>query len=94
MENLINEYLYLYVEIENNYKLDIIIVVLDNMIRGEIIVVFNLVLVFGKIIKNDDLKLDVKLYLEMKNWLDDNIIYIGKFENIVEEILDILSIKE
>ncbi len=30
----------------------------------------------------------------MKNWSDDNIIYIGKPENTAEEILDILSIKE
>ncbi len=30
----------------------------------------------------------------MKNWSDDNIIYIGKPENTAEEILDILSTKE
>ncbi|PBI10756.1 cellulose biosynthesis cyclic di-GMP-binding regulatory protein BcsB [Clostridioides difficile] len=94
VENSINEYPYPYAEIENNHKLDTTIVVPDNMTRGETTAVFNLASAFGKITKNDDLKLDVKLYSEMKNWSDDNIIYIGKPENTAEEILDILSIKE
>lgn len=94
VENSINEYPYPYAEIENNHKLDTTIVVPDNMTRGQTTAVFNLASAFGKITKNDVLKLDVKLYSEMKNWSDDNIIYIGKPENTAEEILDILSIKE
>lgn len=90
----INEYPYPYAEIENNLKLDTTMVVPDNMTRGESTAVFNLASEFGKITKNDSLKLDVKLYSEMKNWSDDNIIYIGKPENTAEEILDILSTKE
>lgn len=94
MGNSINEYPYPYVEIEDNLKLDTTMVVPDNMTRGESTAVFNLASDFGKITKNDNLKFDVKLYSEMKNWSDDNIIYIGKPENTAEEILDTLSTKE
>lgn len=94
MGNSINEYPYPYVEIEDNLKLDTTMVVPDNMTRGESAAVFNLASDFGKITKNDNLKFDVKLYSEMKNWSDDNIIYIGKPENTAEEILDTLSTKE
>ncbi|MCC0696752.1 cellulose biosynthesis cyclic di-GMP-binding regulatory protein BcsB [Clostridioides sp. ES-S-0048-02] len=92
--NSINEYPYPYIEIEENFKLDTTLVVPDNMSRGESTAVFNLASEFGKITQNDKLQFDVKLYSEMKNWSDDNIIYIGKPENTAEEILNILSAKE
>ncbi|NMS91948.1 cellulose biosynthesis cyclic di-GMP-binding regulatory protein BcsB [Clostridioides difficile] len=94
MGNSINEYPYPYSEIEDKFNLDTTILVPDNMTRGESTAVFNIASDFGKITKNDNLKLDVKLYSEMKNWSEDNLIYIGKPENTAEEILNILSTKE
>lgn len=94
MGNSISEYPYPYAEIEDKFNLDTTMVVPDNMTRGESTAVFNLASEFGKITKNDNLKLNVKLYSEMKSWSEDNIIYIGKPENTAEEILSILSTKE
>ncbi|MGO0903232.1 cellulose biosynthesis cyclic di-GMP-binding regulatory protein BcsB [Clostridioides difficile] len=94
MGNSISEYPYPYSEVEDKLNLDTTMVVPDNMTRGESTVVFNLASEFGKTTKNDNLKLNVKLYSEMKNWSEDNIIYVGKPENTAEEILNILSTKE
>lgn len=94
MGNSISEYPYPYSEVEDKLNLDTTMVVPDNMTRGESTAVFNLASEFGKTTKNDNLKLNVKLYSEMKNWSEDNIIYVGKPENTAEEILNILSTKE
>ncbi|MGS5515374.1 cellulose biosynthesis cyclic di-GMP-binding regulatory protein BcsB [Clostridioides difficile] len=94
MGNSISEYPYPYSDVEDKLNLDTTMVVPDNMTRGESTAVFNLASEFGKTTKNDNLKLNVKLYSEMKNWSEDNIIYVGKPENTAEEILNILSTKE
>ncbi|MFL8673999.1 cellulose biosynthesis cyclic di-GMP-binding regulatory protein BcsB [Clostridioides sp. GD02404] len=94
MGNSISEYPYPYSEVEDKLNLDTTMVVPDNMTRGESTAVFNLASEFGKTTKNDNLKLNVRLYSEMKNWSEDNIIYVGKPENTAEEILNILSTKE
>ncbi|MDB3083688.1 cell wall anchor protein [Clostridioides difficile] len=94
MGNSISEYPYPYSEVEDKLNLDTTMVVPDNMTRGESTAVFNLASEFGKTTKNDNLKLNVKVYSEMKNWSEDNIIYVGKPENTAEEILNILSTKE
>lgn len=91
--NLIKEYPYPYINLNEDETLDTTIIVPDNIDRGELSALFNISSNFGNLVKDESLKFNVKLYSESKNE-KNNIIYIGKPENTKEEILKFLTNEE
>lgn len=91
--NLISDYKNTFINIDNGVQLNTTLLVSDKYSSSELSAAMTVAADFGKKLKLEDFKFDLKTYSDFKN-TDDNVVFIGNEENTPKKILNVLTKKE
>ncbi|MEW9076911.1 cellulose biosynthesis cyclic di-GMP-binding regulatory protein BcsB [Terrisporobacter glycolicus] len=91
--NLISDYKNTFINIDNGVQLNTTLLVSDKYSSSELNAAMTVAADFGKKLKLEDFKFDLKTYSDSKN-TNNNVIFIGKEENTPKKILNLLTKKE